>query len=139
MTDTPDALRELLATANLPWELKPPGQYSGQGCTYEVPQICMSDADYYNSAPDKDDAALIVAAVNALPGLLDTITTQAAQIAALEEEVRRKDDALQRARRQFLLYRESHLAKGTNDGAEKAATNHSFMLMCNAALTDPAT
>lgn len=81
-----DELRELLAKATpLPWSLNPPSFYHGGGATYDVPEIDMHDATYYNSAPSKADAALMVAAVNALPALLAQSKADAARIAELEE------------------------------------------------------
>lgn len=75
-------LRERMAAATtLPWEMNPPGAWWEQGMTYTVPKIAMDDARYYPSAPNKDDAELIVEAVNALPTLL-------ARIEALEGALR---------------------------------------------------
>jgi hypothetical protein len=87
MTDTPDALRELLAKANMPWRV---GDELDADIIDAAHMAVVCDGGMFDDA----DAELAVAAVNALPGLLDTITTQAARNAELLESENRLADTI---------------------------------------------
>lgn len=54
-------------------------------------------------------------------------------------EVEKMIDALRNAAQQFAAYEESHLAKGTEDGNNKAAVNHAMAALCLGAIGEPIT
>lgn len=80
MTDTIRELRELLAacqeaTPTVPWRISTEPREDGRTCleTVDGGFTVLTVGDYYDGGRDEQEAALalIVAAVNALPALLD--------------------------------------------------------------------
>lgn len=74
-----------------------------------------------------DYADLVVEAINALPEFLATLDK-------LTDERARLLGVMRQCREQFSFYEHSHIAKNTQDGDEKAATNYRFKTMLDEAI-----
>lgn len=109
-------LRRLLAAAT-------PGPWTAHAPTATVNAAAYSGwLAIVHGGPD--DAALIAAAVNALPGLLDRLSPENARVR----------EALTKSAEWFESYAQNHWAKATVDGDAKGKMNETRAKFCRAAL-----
>jgi hypothetical protein len=119
-TPTTEGLRALLATVTPgPW--KAFNDHGGALLRWRIGG--HSGIPSFGLVETEDQAALIVAAINALPSLLDTA-----------DRVRGLEEAVERAAGWFEEYAHSHAAKEATEGDRKSAVNAFRAQECRAAL-----